>query len=118
MNVFLLVIVGLVAGTLSGLLGVGGGIILVPALVYMWGFSQHLAQGTTLALLVLPIGLLAAYKYYVEGNVNLSFVAFLAAGFFVGGLLGAYLAHAVPDVFLKRIFGVFFLFVALRMIFF
>jgi len=118
MNVLLLIIVGLVAGVSSGLLGIGGGTILIPALVYMWGFTQHQAQGTTLALMVLPIGLLAAVKYYQSGNVDLSFVMYLAIGFFIGGLIGAMFAMPIPEPMLRKAFGLFLLFVALRMVIF
>lgn len=118
MNIFLLVLVGLVAGIFSGLLGIGGGTILIPALVYIWGFTQHQAQGTTLALMVLPIGLLAALKYHYSGNVDLTFVLFLAIGFFIGGLIGAVFAMPIPEPLLRKLFGLFLLFVALRMVIF
>ena len=118
MNIILYIIIGLIAGASSGLLGIGGGTILIPALVYIWGFTQHQAQGTTLALMVLPIGLLAAVKYYTSGNVDLNIVLFLAIGFFAGGLLGAVIAQPIPDDLLKRFFGAFLMVVAARMIFF
>ena len=118
MNIFLYVLVGLLAGVSSGLLGIGGGTIMIPALVYIWGFTQHQAQGTTLALMVLPIGLLAAYKYYLNGDVNITVVLYMAIGFFIGGYFGAVFAHPIPDVLLKRLFGAFLLFVSLRMIIF
>lgn len=118
MNALLLLLLGFFAGTVSGLLGIGGATIIVPALVYFWGFSQHLAQGTTLALMVLPIGLLAAYKYFLSGNVDLPVVLYMSAGFFFGGLIGAVIAQPIPELILRKMFGVFFLLVALRMIFF
>ena len=118
MNIFLYILVGLLAGVSSGLLGIGGGTIMIPALVYIWGFTQHQAQGTTLALMVLPIGLLAAYKYYLNGDVNITVVLYMAIGFFIGGYFGAVFAHPIPDVLLKRLFGAFLLFVSLRMIIF
>jgi len=116
MSSLLYVLLGLFAGTVSGFLGIGGASIIVPALVLIWGLSQHQAQGTTLALMVPPIGLLAALKYYQSGNVNLAIAAFVCIGFFAGGLIGASLVQYVPDLLLRRIFGVFFLFVAVRMI--
>jgi len=117
MNTFLCIVIGLVSGIASGLLGIGGGVIMIPALVYFFGLSQHQAQGTTLAVMVLPIGLLAAIKYYQAGNVNVGIAVFIALGFFVGGLIGALIAQPVADIWLKRIFGVFMLFIALDMIF-
>ncbi len=110
-------LLGLVAGILSGLLGIGGGIILVPALAFIFGLSQHQAQGTTLALMVPPIGLLAALTYYRQGYVNLKIAAFVCLGFFFGGLLGAKIATALPTGILRRIFGVALLATAIRMIF-
>jgi hypothetical protein len=118
MSQVLYVLLGLLAGILSGMFGIGGGTILIPALVFFFGLTQHQAQGTTLALMVLPIGLLAALRYYYSGNVKLSMAAFICAGFFIGGLIGAHFVQNVPDLMLKRLFGVFLLFVSLRMIFF
>lgn len=112
----LYLLLGLLAGSLSGLLGIGGGTIIIPVLVYMFGFSQHQAQGTTLALMVPPIGLLAALKYYQSGNVNIPIAVYICIGFFLGGFIGAVFAQPVPDLFLKKIFGVFLLLIALKMI--
>ena len=117
-DIILYIIVGLTAGILSGLLGIGGGIILVPALVYLFGLTQHQAQGTTLALMVPPIGLLAALKYYQQGNVKLTIAVFICLGFFIGGLFGASFASKINDVILKRIFGLVMLVVSIKMIFF
>jgi hypothetical protein len=114
---FLYLLLGLIAGTFSGLVGIGGGTIIVPALVFLFGFSQHQAQGTTLALLVPPIGLLAAWTYYREGYVDLGVAALICAGFFLGGLIGAKLAIKVSDVTLERVFGVALLLISLKMIF-
>jgi uncharacterized protein len=116
-QVFLFLIVGLAAGILSGLLGIGGGAIVIPVLVFFFGYTQHQAQGTTLAMLVPPIGLLAALMYYKLGYVNLKVAGLLCLGFFFGGLLGARLASVVPDAMLRRVFGVFFILIALRLIF-
>jgi len=114
---FLCLLLGLIAGTFSGLVGIGGGTIIVPALVFLFGFSQHQAQGTTLALLVPPIGLLAAWTYYREGYVDLGVAALICAGFFLGGLIGAKLAIKLSDVALERVFGVALLLISLKMIF-
>ncbi len=108
---------GLMAGALSGLIGIGGGVIIVPALVFLFGLSQHLAQGTTLALLVPPIGILAAWTYYKQGDVDLKIAALIALGFFFGSLFGAKIATGLSNVVLGKIFGVALLLIALRMIF-
>ena len=116
MNIYLYIVLGLLAGACSGFLGIGGGTIIIPVLVYVFGLTQHQAQGTTLALMVPPIGLLAALKYYYEGNVDIRIAAFICLGFFIGGLLGAYLVTPVPEAILKKVFGVFLIGVALKMI--
>jgi uncharacterized protein len=110
------IILGLVAGISSGIFGIGGATILIPALVFIFGLTQHQAQGTTLAILVPPIGLLAALRYYYSGHVKLGIAGFICVGFFIGGLIGAHFVQNVPDLVLKKMFGVFLLFVALRMI--
>jgi len=111
------VLTGLVGGTLSGLFGIGGGIVIIPILVLLFGMNQHLAQGTTLALFVPPIGLLAAWTYYREGFVDLKVAVLICVGFFVGGLLGAKVATFLPDIVLRRLFGCLMLLIALKMIF-
>lgn len=116
MNLLLFVVLGLAAGILSGLLGIGGGILIVPALVLVFGLSQHLAQGTTLALMVPPIGLLAAWTYYKQGYVDIKIAALICLGFFFGGLIGAKCATSINPVMLKRLFGIALLVAALKMI--
>jgi len=115
-NILYYLLLGLVAGSLSGLIGIGGGVIIVPALVFLFGLSQHQAQGTTLALLVPPIGLLAAWTYYKQGYVDLKIAAFVCVGFFLGGLLGAKLATGLSNIILEKVFGVALLLIALKMI--
>jgi uncharacterized membrane protein YfcA len=118
MNIFLYVLLGVIAGILSGLIGIGGGIIIVPALVLLFGLSQHSAQGTTLALMVPPIGLLAAWTYYKTGFVDLKIAGLICIGFFLGGLIGAKFATKIPDDILRKIFGIALLLASLRMIFY
>jgi uncharacterized membrane protein YfcA len=113
----LYVLLGLVAGFLSGLIGIGGGVIIVPSLIFLFGFSQHEAQGTTLGLLVPPIGILAAWTYYQQGYMDIKVAALICLGFLLGGLLGAKLATSLSNVFLEKVFGVALLLIAFKMIF-
>ena len=116
-NTFLFILLGLFAGALSGLMGIGGGIVIIPALIYVFGMSMHQAQGTTLALMIPPIGILAAWTYYQKGFVDMRAAGLICAGFVIGGYLGSKLAVALPGMTLQRIFGFVFLFAALKMIF-
>ncbi|MEM7761304.1 MAG: TSUP family transporter [Cyanobacteria bacterium P01_A01_bin.40] len=113
----LYVVLGLLAGILSGLIGIGGGVMIVPSLIFWFGFSQQEAQGTTLGLLVPPIGILAAWTYYQQGYVNVKVAALICLGFILGGLLGAKVAVVLPSEILEKIFGVALLLIALKMIF-
>ncbi|MDD5223459.1 MAG: sulfite exporter TauE/SafE family protein [bacterium] len=115
-NYLLYVLVGLFTGLVSGLIGIGGGGIIIPILVFFFGMTQHQAQGTTLAVLVPPVGLLAALTYYRHGYVNLEMAAFMAAGFFLGGLFGARFAVGLSGVVLEKVFGVFLLLISVKMI--
>lgn len=117
-NTLLFLLLGLAVGILSGLIGIGGGIVIVPVLVLVFGMSQHSAQGTTLALMVPPIGLLAAWTYYKNDFVDLRIAALICVGFFFGALLGAKFATATSEAVLTKIFGVALLLVAIKMIFF
>jgi hypothetical protein len=110
-------LMGLFAGTLSGLVGIGGGVILVPAFIIFFKFSQHTAQGTTLALMVPPIGILAAAMYYKQGHVDLKAAGIICLGFLVGGLIGARLATNLPCQVLEKIFAVSLLLISLKMLF-
>jgi uncharacterized membrane protein YfcA len=116
MNIALYLLLGLFGGVLSGLLGIGGGIFVIPALVLLLGFSQQMAQGTTLAMMVPPIGLLAAWAYYSKGFVDIKVAGLMCIGFFVGGFFGAKFATAIPETMLSRIFGVAMLIVSVKMI--
>ena len=108
--------VGLLAGLLSGFFGVGGGSILIPALVFLFGFSQHQAQGTSLAIMLPPVFILAVWRYYQAGQVNVPVAIFMAVGLTVGGLLGAQFVQAVPDLKLAKAFGIFLVLVGIKMI--
>ncbi|MGB4776098.1 MAG: sulfite exporter TauE/SafE family protein [Daejeonella sp.] len=116
-TVILLILIGIVAGALSGLIGIGGGIIIIPALVFMLGFSQQMAQGTTLALMVPPIGLLAAWSYYKDGFVDIRAALLICAGFVLGSYFGAKFATSIPEDTLKKIFSVILFLVAIKMFF-
>ncbi len=115
-NILSYLLLGLAAGILSGLVGIGGGIVIVPALVVLFGFTQQQAQGTTLALLVPPIGILAAWTYYQHGFVNLNAALLIASGFIVGSLLGARFATGISNDILGKIFGTFLVLIGLKMI--
>jgi len=117
MPILLYLLVGVAAGITSGLLGVGGGILIIPLLRYLFHFTQHEAQGTSLAILLLPVGLPAVWKYYIEGYVKVPVAGWVVVGFLLGVYGGAALASHIPDVLLRRLFGVFLLMVALEMIF-
>ncbi len=112
------VLLGIISGALSGLIGIGGGIIIIPALIFLFGLSQHTAQGTTLALMVPPIGLLAALNYYQHGHVNLKIAAFVCVGFFLGGWIGANFATSLSNATLEKVFGFTLLLISLKMLFF
>jgi len=101
----LVALIGLVGGVVSGLFGVGGAIVIVPALMLLVKLPPHTASGTSLASLLLPVGLLGAMEYYRRGQVNIPYAVILSAGLFVGGFVGAHLAGEVSDVALKRAFG-------------
>lgn len=115
-QILLLILVGLMAGIVSGSLGVGGGIIIVPSLVFILGFSQHQAQGTSLAFMLPPIGILAAYNYFKEGYVNIKVALILMLAFVIGGYLGSLFSVNIPARYLKKLFGGLLLIVAIKMI--
>jgi uncharacterized protein len=102
---YLYLLLGLVVGVFSGIVGIGGGIMIIPALVYFFHMSQHKAQGTSLAALLAPIGALAFWEYYKAGNVDLKAGLLIALGFLVGGYFGGLWAQHLPEVVLRRVFG-------------
>jgi len=112
------VVLGLVTGIFSGLVGLGGGAIVIPALVYFFGMSQHMAQGTSLAMMIPPIGILAVWTYYKHGHVNFKVAAILVVGFLIGSLIGAKLAIAIPAALMKKIMGASLVAIGIKMVFF
>lgn len=117
-TILLLVLIGVAAGLLSGVVGIGGGIIIVPALVYILGFSQKMAQGTSLGVLLLPVGIVAVMQYYKQGHIDVRSVLYLAGGFIIGGYLGGKLSMNLPDAVIKKIFAGLLIVVAIKMVFF
>jgi uncharacterized protein len=115
-TIIIFLCVGLMAGMLSGMVGVGGGIIIVPALVYFMSMSQHQAQGTSLAVLLLPVGIFAVYNYYKAGYVDVQSTLIIASTFLIGGFIGSKIAISIDQNLIKKIFGVFLLIVAFKMI--
>lgn len=112
----ILAIIGALAGLLGGMLGIGGAVIIIPALVFFLGFSQQSAQGTTMLMLSLPVGALAAFQYYRSGFVDVRASLILAAFFFAGGFFGAKMAVQIPQEILKKAFGVLLLLLALKIL--
>jgi uncharacterized membrane protein YfcA len=118
-TIIVLILVGIAAGMLSGLVGVGGGIIIVPALVYILGFTQKQAQGTSLGLLLLPVGIIGVMQYYKHGYVNVHYVIILALSFIVGSFAGSRIATTeINDEKLKKIFAIVLMLVSIKMLFF
>ena len=113
---FILIFIGLTAGMLGGLIGVGGGLIIVPALVFFLGMTQHQAQGTSLGVIVLPVGILAVINYYKQGQINFNYSLVIAASFILGGYLGSKVAIALDQQTLKRIFGGLMLVISIKML--
>jgi uncharacterized membrane protein YfcA len=115
--VIILILIGLVAGVFSGLIGIGGAIIIIPALVFILGMDQYSAQGTSLAIMLPPIGLLAAWNYYKAGVLDLRYALIIAGAFFIGGYLGSKFALSIPEATLRRIFAAILLVIAVKMFF-
>ena len=115
--ILILVVIGIITGVMAGMLGIGGAIIMIPALVFLLGISQQTAQGTSLAVMLPPVGIIAAYNYYKAGQVNIRFAIILAVFFLVGSYFGSKLALTIPQNVLKKIFGILLLLVAAKMLF-
>jgi uncharacterized membrane protein YfcA len=111
-----LILIGILAGVLSGLVGVGGGIIMVPLLVMFFGFNQHQAQGTSLAVLVVPVTAVAVFNYYKEGQINIKYAAIIAVFFVIGSIFGSKFALTLDQKILKKIFAVVLLVIAGKML--
>jgi len=116
-TIFLLVLIGLFAGMMSGFIGIGGGVVMVPALVYILGLSQHEAQGTSLILMLPPIGILAVMNYYKAGQINIWFGVVIALAFVIGGYFGSKIALKMSPGKVKLIFGVLMLYISFKMIY-
>jgi uncharacterized protein len=116
-TIIILIAIGLMTGVFGGMFGVGGAVIMIPALVYFLGVDQHTAQGTSVAIMLPPIGLFAAYNYYKAGQVNIWYAVIIAIAFMIGGYFGSKIALNLPENLMKKIFGIVLILVALRMIF-
>ncbi|MCK4882440.1 MAG: sulfite exporter TauE/SafE family protein [Candidatus Omnitrophica bacterium] len=117
MPIILYMIVGLIAGIAGGALGLGGGAIMVPVFVLLFGLTQHQAQGTALAVMLPPIFIFAVLRYYWAGNVKVQMAIFVAVGFIVGAFLGAHFVQNIPGVHLKKVFGIFLVIIGIKMAF-
>ena len=115
-NIILFILIGLLAGVLSGLFGIGGGVIIVPALIFLCGFSQLKAQGTSLAVLLPPVGIAAFLIYYKQGNVDIKAGILIVIFLIIGSFFGAKMASAVPIDVLKKLFGILMLLISIKMI--
>ncbi|HEY1937572.1 MAG TPA: sulfite exporter TauE/SafE family protein [Candidatus Angelobacter sp.] len=113
---FLYMLLGLVVGVFSGIVGIGGGILIIPALVYLFHMNQHKAQGTSLTALLLPIGALAFWEYYKAGNVDIKAGLLIALGFFVGGYFGGLWAQHISEIALRRVFGILVTIIGVRLL--
>lgn len=116
-TLLILLLVGVFTGFMAGMLGIGGAIIMVPALIYILGFSQHMAQGTSLAVMLPPIGIIAAYNYWKAGQVDIKVAVILIITFLLGSYFGSKLATTLPQATLRKIFAILLLLVATRMLF-
>ena len=118
-TLIVLLLIGIFAGVLSGLIGVGGGIVIVPALVYFLGLSQHTAQGTSLALMLPPIGVLGVMNYYKAGALNWKYAAVIAIAFIIGGYIGSKFSLTyISEELMKKVFGIIMLVVSIKLVFF
>lgn len=117
-TLLILVLIGLAAGSLSGMIGIGGGILIVPALVFFLGFSQKMAQGTSLGILLLPVGLLGVLQFYKAGFIDMRVVIVISIAFFFGSYFGSKIALSLPQESVKKVFAVLMIVIAMKMLFF
>lgn len=115
-GIVILALIGLISGIVSGMFGIGGGVIIVPALVYLIGFSQHAAIGTSLAILLPPVGLGAVLEYYRHGDVDFRAAIIVALGLFIGAWISSYVASRIPEAYLRLAFGVFVIFLGVYIV--
>ena len=115
--IIILILIGILSGTFSGLVGLGGALIIIPALIFVFGIDQHIAQGTAIAIMLPPVGILAAYNYYKQGQLNIKFSALIALGFFFGCYFGARVALEIPSDTLRKIFAVVLFILSFRFLF-
>lgn len=113
-----LILIGVASGMLSGLVGVGGGLVIVPALIIFLHFSQKMAQGTSLAILLLPVGILAVMEYYKHGEIDIKVALIISLGFLAGGYFGSKIALILPQETVKKIFAIFIIVIGIKMLFF
>lgn len=114
--ILILLVLGLLAGVLSGMIGIGGGVIIVPALVYFIGYSQHQAQGTVLFMFLIPIGILGVFNYYQAGHIEFKTAMIMATTFIVGSYLGSKMAISIDQATLKKVFGFILLVISIKMV--
>lgn len=116
-NIIIILVIGIVAGVFSGFIGIGGGLVIVPSLIYFFSMSQHQAQGTSLAMMLPPIGVLAVYNYYKDGYVDFKIAGILCISFIIGSFFGSKVAISLPADTVKKIFGFIIIIVGIKMIF-
>ena len=112
-----LVLIGLAAGFLGGMVGIGGGVLIVPALILLLGLSQHQSQGISLAMMIFPVGVLGVINYYKKGYVDFRYAGLLAVGFFVGSYIGSKFSLSLPQELVKKIFAVVMILLAIKLLF-
>ncbi len=115
-DLIILIAIGLITGMMGGMFGVGGGIVVIPSLIFFFGMTQHQAQGTSTAFMLLPVGLLAFINYYKAGHINIKYASILAVTFFIGSFFGSKLAINLSDDILKKIFAIFIILAGIKML--
>jgi len=116
-TVIYLILIGLAAGILGGMVGIGGGVLIVPALVLMLGLSQHQSQGISLAMMIFPVGILGVINYYKKGYVDFRYAGLLALGFFLGSYIGSKFSLSLPQDTVKKVFAVVMILLAIKLLF-